>query len=273
MRRLTGTSPKTDASFSKTETGSWKFNVDLPKSWQELTQQQLHYVYLLLSLGTPMSELKVWCFVRFSGLNVAARGEEGWIFAYHVRLGKTEYFQLSEEVINWAVQELDFLDSYPDTPAVVKHFGEYYAVDPLLHDITFGEYLALENMYQGYLATKEQLPLINMTRTLYRNIHGERPKKVNNVQCLAVAVWYASFKTFCTDHWPHLFRKTSEDEEQEPIDMEERMNAQIRALTGGDATKEHEVLELNLWRALTEMDAKARDAEEQKRELDKLKNK
>ena len=38
----------------------------------------------------------------------------------------------------------------------------------------------------------------------------------------------------------------------------------LRALTGGDITKEKEVLEMDCWRALTELDAKARDYEEMK---------
>ena len=43
------------------------------------------------------------------------------------------------------------------------------------------------------------------------------------------------------------------------------MNAQIRALTGGDITKEKAVLAMDTWRALTELDAKARDYEELER--------
>ena len=44
--------------------------------------------------------------------------------------------------------------------------------------------------------------------------------------------------------------------------LQESMNAQIRALTKGDITKEKEVLHLDTWRALTELDALAKEAEE-----------
>jgi hypothetical protein len=40
------------------------------------------------------------------------------------------------------------------------------------------------------------------------------------------------------------------------------VNAQIRALTKGDVTKEKEVLALDTWRALTELDALAREYQE-----------
>ena len=43
------------------------------------------------------------------------------------------------------------------------------------------------------------------------------------------------------------------------------MNAQIRALTGGDITKEEAVLSMDTWRALTELDAKAKEVDAFKR--------
>ena len=44
------------------------------------------------------------------------------------------------------------------------------------------------------------------------------------------------------------------------------MNAQIRALTGGDIIKEEAVLSMDTWRALTELDAKAKEVEDIKRQ-------
>ena len=44
------------------------------------------------------------------------------------------------------------------------------------------------------------------------------------------------------------------------------MNAQIRVLTGGDITKEEAVLSMDTWRALTELDAKAKEVEDIKRQ-------
>ena len=47
-----------------------------------------------------------------------------------------------------------------------------------------------------------------------------------------------------------------------PASVESAMNAQIRALTKGDVTKESEVLALDTWRALTELNAQAREYKE-----------
>ena len=48
--------------------------------------------------------------------------------------------------------------------------------------------------------------------------------------------------------------------------LRQSMNAQIRALTSGDITKEEAVLSMDTWRALTELDAKAKEVENIKRQ-------
>jgi len=47
------------------------------------------------------------------------------------------------------------------------------------------------------------------------------------------------------------------------------MNAEIRALTGGDITKEQEIYQTNCWRALEELNAKAREAKEYEQSIKK----
>lgn len=41
--------------------------------------------------------------------------------------------------------------------------------------------------------------------------------------------------------------------------LQEAMDAQIRALTKGDITKESEILAMDTWRALTELNAQAKE--------------
>lgn len=267
------TSLRTDASFSETDDHK-RLNLVFPKSWDELTQPQLYYVYLLISLGTPTEELPVWAMIRFAGLNVTSRAKNGWNFSKKVGFRKYEYFFLESETIAVMSRSLRFLSSYPDHPVVVKEFGGFRAVDPLLHGVRFSDYLELENYWQGYLYSKDEQPLIEMARILYRDFDGNRPRTPNNVQCMASGIWFASFKAFCVDHWPNLFSKSvGNDGSSEAVDMEDVMNAEIRGLTGGDITKEADVLAMDVWRALTELDAKAKEASQQKAELAKMKKK
>ena len=73
-------------------------------------------------------------------------------------------------------------------------------------------------------------------------------------------------KGMFADLFPHFFRPT---DGSAASSMMEVMNNQIRALTGGDVTKESEILAIDTWRALTELDAKAREAEEFNRKMKK----
>ena len=67
----------------------------------------------------------------------------------------------------------------------------------------------------------------------------------------------------------HFLKPVSTDESMPSLpslqQLQESMNAQIRALTGGDITKEREVLKMDCWRALTELDAKAKDYEDMRK--------
>ena len=52
--------------------------------------------------------------------------------------------------------------------------------------------------------------------------------------------------------------------------LRDATNAQIRALTGGDITKEATIRQMDTHRALTELDAKAREAEEYRKSLKRM---
>ena len=69
--------------------------------------------------------------------------------------------------------------------------------------------------------------------------------------------------------FPHFFRKRESADGEPPTEVHfiDLYNAQMRALTGGDVTKEKTVLALDCWRALTELEAKAREAEELERKI------
>lgn len=60
--------------------------------------------------------------------------------------------------------------------------------------------------------------------------------------------------------FPHFFKPA--DKVGGNYSFLESYNAQLRALTDGDVTKEELVKSIDTKRALTELDAKARDAEE-----------
>jgi hypothetical protein len=89
-------------------------------------------------------------------------------------------------------------------------------------------------------------------------------KAMDTAEQVGVTLWYGYVKRTFSKLWPHFFKPTG-GQTVKPMDFIEQMNAQIRALTDGDITKEEIVLAADTWRALTELDAKAHDIQEIKR--------
>lgn len=268
FRRLVGT----DGSFSTDADGHLHLALSLPNAWEELTQDQLHYICTLLCNGVQMDALKYYCFIHFSGFKVVSRWGEDWIIA--VRKGlfrRKEMFISNAEVAALSARWLSFLDACGNKPIRLDDYkGRFFAHDAMLFGLPFEKFLMLENMWQGYLYSKDPEPLNCMAQILYADRKGKPMKEVPGVIASSVAIWFSTFKNLCYENWPNLYRKTG-GEEGGDIDANAITNMQIRALTGGDITKEKEVLAMDCWRALTELDAKAHDAEEQRKEIEKMK--
>ena len=84
--------------------------------------------------------------------------------------------------------------------------------------------------------------------------------------------WWTALKLTLAEQFPNLFRNNEGEGnllagKSMQQRLQEAMNNQIRALTKGDITKEEQVLQMNLWRALTELDNLAREADELNRKF------
>lgn len=138
----------------------------------------------------------------------------------------------------------------------------------MLHGLSFEDYLCCENHYQGYLYSQDVSQLKALYGFLYKKKPGVRGSlkaafsRIKEYELVSVFLWWGSIKLYFASLFPHFFQpfhqRTDADQPELP-DLLGAMNAQIRALTGGDVTKEKEVLQMDCWRALTELDAKAHD--------------
>ena len=185
-------------------------NLTIPKSWQELPDKELRYVFRLLNGSFTLTQVKTRCLIRWAGLHVLR--QEGALFV--VRRGK-QVFPISALQITEAISNLEWLGDFPVYPVRLSRIGFHRAVNADLQNVSFEDFLTLDNLYQGYLQTQKENLLHDMALILYQ------------------------YKQ-----------------------LQDNVNTQIRALTGGDITKERDVLRMDCWRALTELDAKAKDYDE-----------
>ena len=221
-----------------------KIAITLPVSWQELTDRQLYYLYDLFLDNLSADQIKTYCFFLWGKIRIECRYDE---HDYIVRHDK-ETFKVRRELIASALPA-DF------------------------QGVEFEKYIYCDNLYQGYLSTQKQELLNEMAGILY-NAPGI---KTNAAEKLSTFYWFASLKELFSRTFPSFLRPagsmTSENllEQGAPLGrrLQEAMNAQIRALTKGDITKEREVLSMDTWRALAELDAQAKEYEELKKQYGK----
>lgn len=233
-------------------------NIYLPTSWKELSNGQLYYVFSLLSDCMSLEQLKTYCFFRWGEVAVVCRYGDGYL----LRHGKKE-FQATAQLVANAIHALDFLGTMPDYPVRISRVKGCRALPADFQEVEFQRYLYLENLYQGYLAKHDQNLLQQMADLMYNKEHI----KINRAEKMNVFYWFTSLKLLFARRWPNFFQPAANQnsnmmEHGKPIELQlqEATNAQIRALTGGDITKEKTILEMDTWRALTELDAKAREA-------------
>ncbi len=248
-------------------------NIYIPSSWQHLNNQQRLWLFEQLHEGYNSTDLAVKALVRFSGIRVLSYQEHGWLCSLPVSRfrRRTVWFQTWQ--IHSSLQHLAFIFQIPRQVVNLSHIGKLHAVDAELHNVPFETYIICENLYQGYIASKNKECLQRMAKRLYHR-NGQQPSaiKFSDGELFSVFFWWYSLKEVYSVRFPHFFRRvdSSGGNTGKRPDMVAVMNAEIRALTGGDVTKEPFVFSFDAYRALTELNEKAREAKELQ---DKLKKK
>lgn len=228
--------------------------ISTPKSWQELTPPQLRYILTLQAQGIPSGTIQVSAFLHFAGLKIYKTEGD----CLRLRAGMKVY-RVKASDIAMAAMALDFITDPPTHPQLLTELAGKQAKDAELHGVPFAHYLQIENYMQQYIRTKDATLLTPVLALLYEDNLQE--EDIDATARYMVLHWYNGLKPFLAQTFPDLFRPVAGAEGEEP-DLREIMLAQIRALTGGDVTKEEQVLNVDTWTALAELNAKAREAKE-----------
>lgn len=245
---------KTHASF-----GDNILNISLTNSWEKLNDKQLKYIcYLLVRFDAITA--KTYLFIRFSGIKIHKKTNEGWHCSLKLSTFRRVHFYLENCQIQSFIHQLDFIEESNDRPVRLSQILWYKAAHPLLRGVSFQDYITLENLYQGYLHTNNSELLQTMATILYSTQDRLLRIRYTEEERLSVFLWYTSVKNHFSKVFRFFFSPTGED--GGIPNMIEVMNSEIRALTGGDITKENEILNMDCWRALTELNEKARETQE-----------
>ena len=241
-------------------------DLKLPTGWEDLTDKQLRSVYGMIAYGMSSARLKAYCLFNWSNLKILHKYGNDW-FCKH---GKQKFI-LTAEQVEQATHALDWLENVPSMPVRISRIGKHRAVKADFEGVPFETFIVCDNLYQGYLATKQDNLLDEMAAHLYES----DDIKLCDKERVSVFYWFASLKGLFAKVFKHFFQPidTASGADGNMIEhsgsqyelLQNAVNAQIRALTKGDVTKEQQVLSLDTWRALTELDCQAREYEELER--------
>lgn len=251
-----------------------------PTAWRELTQEQLRYVFGLLADYDDPTVVKTMMLVSFCGISIDGWTRRGW--KCRVRAdGRQRTFFLATWQVQSFIGQFAYVDQLEDMDCRLDAVCGLHAADALLHGVTFADYLMAEKYYQMFVSTQQAEWLDHVAMWLYRDRSGRAAgtgeavgddgRKVEELtlttaERVGMMLWYGHVKRVMADAFPHFFHATDGDAPKlSGREIRRLYDVQLRALTGGDATKEKAVLDLDCWRALTELDAKAREAEEWER--------
>lgn len=223
---------------------SFSVRVTMPKGWDDLTQEQLHYIFTMLSAGFSKDMAKAYVLFRVGR----------WVHCEdNTPVSLADLMQLDVSSLQEAFSLVEWIDLMPDMPVRLEELdGAKVQVSALMQELSFEQYLILENLYQSYLFAGNMAPIDSMTRRLYDKEVTTSVARYNTI------FWFCTLKQLFARQWPDLFAPPS-GKGQGEFSPVEAMNAQLRALTGGDITKEAAVRQVGCWRALEELNAKAKD--------------
>ena len=144
-----------------------------PTSWQQFSQKQLRYVFLVITLFSPV-KAKTYVFMRFTGIRVRKRVKGGWLCTFRLNWHKKLRFILQDWQIRSFLRQIDFISEPNAYPVRLDRIGGRYAINAMLHGLCFEDYLCCENHYQGYLYSQDVSPLKALYGFLYKKKPGVR---------------------------------------------------------------------------------------------------
>ena len=244
-----------------------------PGSWEELSRDQLDFLLRTIAKvnrvninrhfrsiddfsAQTAAQVAVYCLFKWNDVKVVTPYADSWLIAHG---GREILIRASD--LAAATTALAWVAELPASPVRLDSIDGAEAVDAELDDsFSFDDWLTCEALWQGYQVAKSDKMLQQMAEVLYR----KSGIKLEEHESLSIFYWWAGLKAFCNKLYPNFFQPAGQVTAVEPDhDMLRRnMDSQIRALTKGDITKETLILSMPAHRALTELDALAKEYDE-----------
>lgn len=251
-----------------------ELNLTAPTSWAELTQEQLAYLLKVIAVVNRSSlghayrsredfsaqvaaNVTIRCLFHWNDIRVVTPYADAWLLAH----GGDEFLVTTGDLAA-ATAMLPWMSRLPEDPVRLDTIDGANAISADIEDdLSFDDYLACEALWQVWQFSQQDSLLRDMAAILYR----KDDIKCKDFELISVFYWWAGLKSMLSKRYPNFLQPSAVEPDAPHIDeltLRRSMDSQIRALTKGDITKEQEILSAPAIRALTELDALAREYDE-----------
>jgi len=251
-------------------------NISVPKSFLELTPDQLAYVGRLFQDPGNKVQMLVRALIYLSGLKVSkedpVKSREPGSWYWVKQKGEKPVLVSGYDLVSAAnsvkwILELD----------QVKPLRKIKRCKPVQHrfyNATLDQYLMMENYFDAFQSTKEENYLDCLVASLYLapwqryrsskiQKRSTRFVKVARDKKETVILWVISLRKYFREAYPDLFSGDSGSKSS----MREMIQTVLRGLNKGDITKNSELLDKPAHDALAELNAMAQEAREIKNRI------
>lgn len=246
-----------------------------PESWSELTQEQLAYLLKAIAVvnrdaighsfrskedysAQVAAQVAVRCLFHWNNVSVISPYADAWLLAHEGR----EYIVSTGDIAAAVSAMMSWMSQLPEAPVRLDYIDGAVAVSADIEDdLSFDDWLACEACWQVWQSSQSDSLLRDMAAILYR----KENIVLKDFEYLSIFYWWAGLKNMLSGRYPDFFKVSPVESAVPLVDeltLRRSMDSQIRALTKGDITKESIILSLPAVRALTELDALAREYEE-----------
>ena len=145
------------------------FHISLPSDWLSLSDRQLLFFFRLLSHDLQIEEVLTVCLFKWADLRLLCRTANGSYLVKQRHRPKQEA-TLTLQQIQSATAALDYLRSFPSFPIRITKIGKARPLEADFQRIPFATFISCDNYYQGFLQSKDEERLKDLTLLLYLGI-------------------------------------------------------------------------------------------------------
>lgn len=250
-------------------------NIQLPTKWIDLSNDQLKFVakLFLSEFAKRPYKFLTHALVKFAKVKI----KKVMLGEYILSIPGEKPFEVSGAVITTVASKLSWLLEEVTELHPLKRLWQAKPVNYRLHKTKFIRFLTAENFFMAFKIKNEVKYLNALVATLYDKPNqsfndslimkrGRYFKWVRMYKKYTVYLWYSGFRWYVAKECPNLFESDGGGGE---FKIKDHIMNMIRGLTEGDVTKQDNVLQVDTWDALYELDAKAKHMIEMKEKANK----